>query len=227
MKIFQCYRGVICSLLGSQLNMFVFYQTPIEVIPVDLFEDTINLDHINLIDNNIKHVERGAFNNLRKHRTFQFNNNPCHSGRAHVLNLITQIESKCIDEEAFSKYKNQFTTTTEVSTTMTTVRNFFDEPSTCNEEKSELKHEIETLKAEKVNWQKSIEATNAKIIELQVDTEKTKNDLNELSENLLKKLNEIAGTLNIVKTSNVVNFNLIDAKLVAIELKLDSSRDLI
>ena len=213
--------------LGSQLNMFIFYQTPIEVIPVDLFEDTINLDHINLIDNNIKHVERGAFNNLLKLKTLQFDNNPCHSGRAQasradVFNLIAQIESKCIDEEAFFKYKNQFTTATEVSTTMTTVRNFFNELSTCNKEKSDLKQEIEALNAQKINWQKLIEAKDAKIIEMQFDTQKTKNDLNALNESLLKKLNVIAETLNIVKTSNVAKFNLIDAKLAAIEFKLDS-----
>ena len=37
---------------GSKLKHFVFIHNPIEVIPADLFEDTKNLEYINLKDNN-------------------------------------------------------------------------------------------------------------------------------------------------------------------------------
>lgn len=112
---------------GSKLRKFWFFNTHLEVIPADLFEDTRNLEHIYLGENSIEYVGRGTFNKLHKLTALHFPNNPCHSGgidsRAAVLNLIRKIENKCTDEGAFLRYKNHFTTTTEMPTTTKTCTN--------------------------------------------------------------------------------------------------------
>lgn len=103
---------------GSRLRKLWFQNSLIEVIPADLFEDTKNLETISLVNNYIKYVGSGTFNNLRKLTIMFFQNNPCHpAGHAYdrtgVDTLIAEIGSKCTDEEVFKRvrllYPQRFT----------------------------------------------------------------------------------------------------------------------
>ena len=105
--------------LGGQLKTFWIQGSSIEVIPADLFEDTINLQLIFLSGNKIKHVERGAFSHLQKLTQLFFSYNTCKTPsayfRADVLSLISTIEEKCVDEEAFARFNDQLITTGDVT----------------------------------------------------------------------------------------------------------------
>lgn len=88
---------------GRQLKKIWFRGNQVEVISADLFEDTINLEVVDLSNNNIKYVAKGAFKMLKYADVFLFDN-PCYSKK---FTLISQIEKNCIDEEAYTRYKNQ------------------------------------------------------------------------------------------------------------------------
>lgn len=88
---------------GDKLALFYVHTSGnIDVIPADLFKDTINLEAIQLNGNNIKHVGRGAFDNLEKLEILMFGENFCHSdtgvNRTESLQIITEIYSNCSDE---------------------------------------------------------------------------------------------------------------------------------
>lgn len=88
------------SPFGSQLKLFYFHRSKIEVIESDLFEANPFLEQISLYGNQIKFVADGAFDKLPNLTSLYFRNNPCYSGsavndRAAVFNLIKQIERNC------------------------------------------------------------------------------------------------------------------------------------
>lgn len=223
---------------GSDLKELSIGGRNIEVIPVDLFEYSRNLEDINLNNNKIKIVERGAFSKLQKLTKLDFLNNTCHSGiaenRADVLSLITQIESRCTEYKTIAKDRNQYATTTKVPTT--TMRNFVNELNTCKKEKGEHEIEIEKLKVEFDNLQELKGDLQLKVdakikeLELQVEAEKAKNaerlnieaslkiQAEKLNENFEKMMAKIAEKLEAVKDS----IKATDVKLTTGDLKFEN-----
>lgn len=145
---------------GSQLKKFWFFGGDLEVIPAELFADTVNLEWIFLDDNKIKHVGKGTFTKLTKLTALCFRSNPCHSGysfnRDGVVNLIAQVNNKCTDEEAHARF-------------------------VCGKQIDAAEVENKRLNAEKSTLQALNEALNfevviqsAKIIKLQLELEAEK-----------------------------------------------------
>lgn len=92
----------------GKLKSFNFTDNKLEVIEADLFAFNPNLEAINFNGNHIKYVGNGAFDGLKKLKSLKFKN-PCYSGSAsnhsEVVKLIVEIKSKCIDLDAYEKYK--------------------------------------------------------------------------------------------------------------------------
>lgn len=242
---------------GNQLKRLWLGRNNIEVIPTDLFEDTKNLEFVYLTSNPIKHVGRGALSNLQKLHTLFYQNN-CYAdyyinNRANVINMIAQVESKCIDEGALRRYKNQL---------LTTEKNLYYEITACKKLKDGQNLEIENLKAklevEKSKWQKFIEAKDAlqlevetgkvkfqqlkdehkleidakdvtiKELQLEIEAEKAQNFEKSSDKSILLKLNELEAKINSMKENDVSSsekLSLVETKLATIDFTLKNSKD--
>lgn len=86
------------------LNTFYLQGTLVERIPSNFFQYTPRLTTINLSDNVIKYVEIGAFNNLGKLATLNFDKNICYNSNSsrfsgNITGLISEIYEKCADNK--------------------------------------------------------------------------------------------------------------------------------
>lgn len=181
---------------GSQLKIFSFYGNKLEAIESDLFEFTPNLELIQFQSNKIKYVSKGAFSHLSKFSYFNFHYNACHHGLASDRSGVLNLIST-IERK-------------------------------CTDHQALQKHRnfpwIEELKSEIT---KLINNQNEKIDELKAKHDAEIDIKIAAMEKLQQEIEKIkqGGIKNEEMMQKIINLETkIDAKLNAIEFKLDETK---
>lgn len=177
------------SNIGVKLKSLWLMRNEIRRITSDLFLDTPNIEWINLSENDIVHVEIGAFTGYNNLGKLFFKLNPCFDGAtsqaSRVKELAGHIENFCVSSEyrqrnaeAEARKGNKTDTVVAVTEKVKEVEEYFIQPEDMAALKAQLKMRVEV---EDVIQPVNITALKAAVENKQIEEQNLKVNMTQYS----------------------------------------------